>query len=146
KEAKAKLSDHVLNWGHLDSKQDYYKALSDADIVISTSNHEFFGVAMLEAVHFGCHPLVPNRLVYPEIYGFSPHVKKCFMYNTDNQLRKMLENIYKHPHSVRYLNAKELLRPGRFSWETLKHQYLDVLSPQAKDKCLADFKQYGEVR
>lgn len=46
----------------------YRKLLARAGIAVSTSNHEFQGLAMLEATSAGCVPLVPDALCYPEIY------------------------------------------------------------------------------
>merc|ERR1711913_130596 len=47
-DAKVKLKENIVNWGHVASKEEYYRVLAGCHVVISTALHEFFGVAMLE--------------------------------------------------------------------------------------------------
>lgn len=56
----------VSHIGSFTNKQDYYDALSSSHVVLSTALHEFQGLAMLEGAAYGCVPLAPNRLAYPE--------------------------------------------------------------------------------
>ena len=44
--AKEKLKSRIVTWGYLPSKMDYFECLSKCDIIVSTSLHEFYGVAV----------------------------------------------------------------------------------------------------
>jgi glycosyltransferase involved in cell wall biosynthesis len=66
-EARARLGGRVVHFGWAASREEYFRILSGAQLAVSASRHEFFGVAMLEAVHLGVRPLVPDRLAYREL-------------------------------------------------------------------------------
>lgn len=53
---------------------DYYAALWQSDIQISTATHESLGVATLEAMATGNHCLLPRIGSYPEVAGDDPAV------------------------------------------------------------------------
>lgn len=55
-------------WGFIEPVEEYQQLLKESDIVLSTALHDFQGVAILEAVQAGCIPLLPNQLVYPELF------------------------------------------------------------------------------
>jgi len=65
--AELEFRDETLHWRFAESKAVYRRLLSQADVVVSTANHEFFGIAMVEGLAAGATPLVPNRLAYPEV-------------------------------------------------------------------------------
>lgn len=64
--AVAAAGDRVLALGPFDEAR-YRQLLAEADIVVSCAHHEFFGVAVVEAIAAGCRPVLPNGLAYPEV-------------------------------------------------------------------------------
>ena len=66
-EIECEFKDHLVQFGYVEKASAFQELLSGADIVLSTALHEFQGLAVLEAITAGCIPVVPNRLVYPEI-------------------------------------------------------------------------------
>ncbi len=61
------FKDHIDRWGYQESRDGYVAALTEADVFVSTANHEFFGITAVEALAAGAYPLLPERLSYPEI-------------------------------------------------------------------------------
>lgn len=76
------FSHRIDQFGYAESQADYFAWLQHCDIFLSTAEHEFQGLAVLEAVHLGCIPVLPNRLVYPELF------EEMFLYksNSDHSL------------------------------------------------------------
>jgi glycosyltransferase involved in cell wall biosynthesis len=83
-EAHGFLGDRVLHWGFARSRADYLDLLGRAQIVVSTAVHEFFGVSVLEAVHLGARPLVPDGLAYREL------LPAKYRYTDDSELVQIL--------------------------------------------------------
>lgn len=50
------------------SKTEYYELMAKSKVVVSYALQENFGFGVAEAAYLGCTPVLPNRLVYPELY------------------------------------------------------------------------------
>lgn len=72
-QAFERYAERILHYGYAEDFAEYSRLLHRADVVVSTSLHEFFGVAIQEAIYCGCHPVLPNRLSYPELIPETHH-------------------------------------------------------------------------
>jgi glycosyltransferase involved in cell wall biosynthesis len=70
-EIKNTYGHRLVQFGYVEELSVYHGLLQAADIVLSTALHEFQGLAVMDAVAHNCLPIVPDRLVYPEIYPTS---------------------------------------------------------------------------
>ena len=76
-EIEQEHADVIDRFGGPDDRQEYLDLLRGCDWVTSTARHEFFGIAVVEAIACGCLPWLPDRLSYPELVpqelrGISP--------------------------------------------------------------------------
>ncbi len=113
-EAQERLSEKIIHFGFIESKKEYLLLLQRSDIVISTANHEFFGISIIEAIRCGCIPLVPDRLSYPELY---PEQYRYGEGELVSSLAQMLDTLGKND-VIRCTIDTE-----RFSWRELKRYY-----------------------
>jgi glycosyltransferase involved in cell wall biosynthesis len=87
-EAKRRLADRLGRFGYVPDRKAYEECVREADIVVSTAIHEFFGLSVIEAIAAGCFPLLPARLSYPEIVPADLH--ETFLYKDERELRVKL--------------------------------------------------------
>lgn len=86
-----RLGDRCLHAGFAADRADYEAWLAVADVVVSCAEQEYFGIAVAEAIHAGCYPVLPRRQVYPSLYG--PHCKGPHFYDTEDDLVGLLERL-----------------------------------------------------
>lgn len=123
-DAKKRYGDKVIQFGH--APRDRYKALlGETAIAISTANHEFFGISVVEAVSAGALPLLPSRLSYPEIIPSSFH-DRC-LYDDDQDLAPRLRTLLENPAAITRGIDQLTASIQRFSWNTVAPRYDDAL-------------------
>lgn len=100
-EARRRLGARLIHFGYADSDQEYSDLLMRSHLAVSTARHEFFGVSVLEAVHHGARPVVPDRLSYVEL--FPPEYRYA-----DGALETVLEDLCR-----RFQKGEDLRRDRR---------------------------------
>lgn len=79
---RAMLGKRVVHWGYQKSREQYEQVLGQTNFVVSTANHEFFGISTVEAILAGAWPVLPNRLAYPELVGMGDNAQSdLFLYD-----------------------------------------------------------------
>lgn len=121
--AKTQLTKHLIHWGPASSAE-YQQLLRDATLLPVTAQHEFFGIAVLEAVHHGARPLLPKRLAYPEHFS-TPSIFYTSDADFKEQLRLQLLTPSSCPEEVQAV-------PARYAWPKVAprfDQYFDSFAP-----------------
>ncbi len=125
--ARGGLGERVVHWGFAERRAEYARLLWHSDVVVSTAWHEFFGVAVIEAIYCGCLPLLPHRLSYPELIPETWH-GLCLYDDLDDlvgRLRRVLRAREAAPLDLR--RAVE-----RFDWRRMAPVYDALLEEVAR--------------
>jgi len=117
-EARARLRERIVHWGYVDEREDYYRRISEGDIVVSTARHEFYGMSVIEAVRAGCRPVLPRRLSYPELFPDE------FLYDKGD-LGDHLETQLRSQAIFTRIQGRELTAP--YSWESRRKDFQNWL-------------------
>jgi len=104
------LGTHAGKVGFIESRTEYLALLASSHMVLSTAEHEFQGLAVLEAVACGCVPIVPHRLVYPELF----EEKYCY-YDTSDAVERLSSHAGQSAPDVSHLSW----RAQRSAWQKL---------------------------
>ena len=111
--------ERVLHAGFVESRAEYFSWLQAIDIVVSTAAHEFFGIAILEAVAAGAYPLVPERLAYPEVFELAtnPHRQRYFY--PDDGLAERLRALILDPSTIEQQRLDIGQLASRYEWSAI---------------------------
>lgn len=121
--ARERFAKRIVRWGYQANRADYVAALQEADIVVSTADHEFFGLAIAEAVCNGCFPVLPNALAYPEVWGEHAIYHDDTPAGVADAIGRAIASPYATNHSM---------RADRFAWPTVAARLddaVDLLKP-----------------
>lgn len=118
------LREEVLHMGFFPQVRDYLAALRKGDIVLSTSRHEFFGVAVVEAMFMGCLPVLPHALSYPEI--IPPPLHPHFLYKDAAALPGFLADFLSRPPVEHRFELEEAA--SRFDWKVLAARLDEIIA------------------
>jgi glycosyltransferase involved in cell wall biosynthesis len=106
--ARQRLADRIVHWGYAATRPEYLALLREADVVISTADHEFFGISILEAIAAGAFALLPTRLSYPELVPVDLHA--THLYAEEEELWQKARVALQTPRSELRAKAQPLRR------------------------------------
>ena len=110
--ARTALAHRLRAFGYVESREEYLRHLWESDVVVSTAVHEFFGIAVVEAMRAGCAPLLPHGLSYPELLPERLH-GTC-LYATQDELLDRLRRWTERPEEARSVDVRGEME--RFGW------------------------------
>jgi glycosyltransferase involved in cell wall biosynthesis len=119
-EARIRLASHIRHYGYVEDRSSYLALLKEADVIISTAYHEFYGMSVIEAVRAGCRPLLPKRLSYPELFPAK------YLYKSDADLYQHLRYFCLHRNGL-LADGESAALTDQFSWTQLTTRYEEWL-------------------
>lgn len=137
-----KQKHYCGEFGFIESRAEYFDLLNRCDFVLSTAQHDFQGLSVLEAIACGCIPVVPSRLAYPE------YVPAKYCYGAEGQAPQGEHNAGKQSLEseaeqavAKILNLVNLTANSRleplsvhdYSWASLKKSYLEIFEQAARE-------------
>ena len=118
--AQKQLAKEILHFAYADSFEEYAKWLWVADVLPVTSQQDFFGGSVVEAMYCGCYPLLPKRLAYPE------HLPSTWwhqhLYQNEAALYIQLKQVLKNVQQVR-TNSNYQTFVEKYDWEKIGKVY-----------------------
>lgn len=110
KKAQARLTNRIIHWGHCESREKYHRLLLQSDILPVSSQQDFFGISVVEAMAAGCYPLLPEGLAYRE------HEPSDIYYHHGDFEEKLKELLTSNTWQEGYRNRPQLMR---YDWSMM---------------------------
>jgi glycosyltransferase involved in cell wall biosynthesis len=119
------LGDRIIFNGYANDT-DYRQLLWEAAIVVSTADHEYFGISTVEAIYAHTFPLLPTRLSYPEIIP-SPYHNFC-LYKGQQDLLGKLRWALKESDAIRSIATELAEQLAVYDWNVVAPRYDSALA------------------
>ncbi len=116
-QARESLGGRIVQWGHASAPL-YRSLMAEASVVVSTADHEFFGISIVEAMAHGCAAVLPRRLSYPELIPVELH--PVCLYDDDASLLQQLRHFLRYPLAVREVGGRLRGAAGEHEWGELR--------------------------
>ena len=128
--ARQRYGRQILRDGYEASRATYIDWLKRGSIVISTAQQENFGISIVEAVRFGCFPLLPKRLAYPEVIPEPFHPQVLYQDQEDliARLHRLIQRFEDYQES-RFRLAQAM---ARYAWGNMIDRYDALLESLAR--------------
>jgi tRNA G18 (ribose-2'-O)-methylase SpoU/glycosyltransferase involved in cell wall biosynthesis len=124
---RKEFAKELVHFGWCTNRKEYAQWLHKSDIIVSTANHETFGISIVESVFCGSLPLLPNRLSYPELFP-PKQFQNMHLYTTTrgegvDKLLKLMQLVAGDP--VEHAKAQQLAKTAvsRYRWDIMSDIY-----------------------
>ena len=123
------LNDKIIHFGYCENNTEYFGYLKMSNILPVTSHQDFFGISVVEAVSYGCYPILPKRLTYPDLFNYKKN--KFLFYNSDLELKdklvSVIKNIKNYTSTIKEVSQKTFVK---FNWENISKKYDSTFEKQ----------------
>ena len=123
--ALSRLSGQIIHAGYAPEEQ-YKELLAEAAVTVSTADHEFFGISILEAIYARAFPILPRRLSYPELIP-QPFHEAC-LYQDEAGLLERLRWALRRPEEAQEIAAQLATAVAIYDWSNLAPRYDQILA------------------
>jgi glycosyltransferase involved in cell wall biosynthesis len=115
------VGDRLVHEGWLE-RDAYIGLLKRSSVVLSTAHQEFFGIAIVEAIAAGAHPVLPDRLVYPERVGQLGADPDTVLYSSTANAVELIRSAFDRTPDERVMDAAQ-----QYDWSAMAPRYDDAL-------------------
>lgn len=123
---KQEFKNELIHFGYVETFQEYASWLYRSTLLPVTSNQDFFGISVVEAMHCGVIPILPNRLAFPEhIY----ESKNLFLYESEEELFHRVRDLLSNKSFYEETLKKSILNKmfiQKYDWSNIHEEYLNA--------------------
>lgn len=114
------------------NRDEYFKMLAQAKVMISFAEQETFGYSTVEAMALGCYVIVPNALSYRET------VPENCRYSSEKEIPELLEQFMASPNIACY--------PELDKWSLSARNMVDVMYQEMENASVSRKKREEAIR